>query len=156
MYLCLRGLFVLTDKDVKNDKISIVFRFQFGSLKSLESAFNRLHESNDYSEMKVKQLTDDCFRLSIIRMLEPTEENIKNVRLELSSDVWGFGGRFIDYKHYQVYKNDNYENKKVRKGTKLLFALTSAMDGRTYKVYRMPFLSLIIILLILFLINFIK
>jgi hypothetical protein len=105
----------LTDKGVKNNKISIVFRFQFRSLKSLESAFHRLHESLDYSEMKVKHLTDDCFRLSIIRMLEPTEKNIKNVRLELSSDVWSFGGRFIDYKHYQVYKNDNYEDKKVRK-----------------------------------------
>jgi len=83
-------------------KESIVFRFKFSSQTSLKSAFSRLHERVEYAEMKIKREAENYFVLSVTRVMRASEIEIEKAKTELSEDVRGFGGHFLDWKFHKI------------------------------------------------------
>jgi hypothetical protein len=140
---------ILNEKSVEARNESIVFRFKFSSQTSMKSAFSRLHERVEYAEMKVKREAKNHFVLSVTRVMRASESEIEKAKKDLSEDVRGFGGHFLDWKFHKIYIDGVLQNKKIRPITKLLHILTPAGDARTFRKYRIPVFTFVSILFLL-------
>ncbi|GLX80228.1 hypothetical protein tinsulaeT_35680 [Thalassotalea insulae] len=135
---------------------SIMFVFEFQSLPSLRGAFKKHYERVSQYEPSIKKLENGAFHLRITKLIKYEESAILKIKNELIEDTSCYGGKFVEWKIHKVSKGDSLENKNISLKSKLVNIFTVAGDARTSRVYKMPFYSVLVILVIVLIISIVR
>jgi hypothetical protein len=133
-----------------------MFVFGFQSLPSLRGGFKKHYERVSQYEPSIKQLDNGSFHLRITKLVSYEESEILKIKQELIEDTKCYGGKFVEWKVHKVSNGDSFENKKVSLKSKVVNIFTVAGDARTSRVYKMPFYSVLAILVIVLISSIVK
>ncbi|WP_199611597.1 hypothetical protein [Flocculibacter collagenilyticus] len=125
-----------------------MFVFEFQSLPSLRAGFKKHYERLSQYEPSIMQLDNGTFHLRITKLVSYEESEILKIKEELVEDTKCYGGKFVEWKVHKVVKGNSFKNKTVSIKSKIVNIFTVADDARTSRVYKMPFYSILAILII--------
>lgn len=140
----------------QGSKQTIMFVFEFQSLPSLRGGFRKHYERVSHYEPSIKQQKNGIFHLRVTRLVNFEKSEILKLIEELAEDTSCYGGKFVEWKIHKVSKDGSFVNKKISFKSKLVNIFTVAGDARTSRVYKMPFYTILAVLLIIFISSIIK
>ena len=136
------------------DKITVAYTFLFQSDASARSGFRTIQERTSPSECSMRENKEGKILLRITRKLNNSESDILSTKDELVSDLERYGGMFLNWKFHVININGKNKPIKIRTASKFLAWLTPPGDARNYQRYKMPFYSIIFVLVIGFIVAF--
>jgi hypothetical protein len=134
------------------DKVTVAYTFLFQSDVSARSGFRTVQERTNPSECSMRQNKEGKILLRVTRELNNSERDILSTKDELVSDLERYGGEFQNWKYHVISINGKTEPIKIKTASKFLAWLTPPGDARNYQRYKMPFYSIIFVLVIGFII----
>lgn len=132
---------------------SVIFLFEFSSVKQMESACKSISSSGIPSDFSVKNLDKGRFRLGITRTIDLDNDAVdfhKNLLLE---DVQGYGATFVGIKLHKVAFNSRIVNKKLSLVSKLISWLFVDTSKEGVKRYAPLYWRVIVILIMMMVLN---
>ena len=128
----------------KDSEQSVVFIFEFPTLISLRSSFNKLQQSFGVQEPSIRENKDGTFQLRVTRIIPFNEMSIHNHKNELIEDLTYYGGKFKGFKVHKIALDGKLTNKKMSRYTKLLTFLSKIGGTKPYKKYEVPLYSILL------------
>lgn len=133
----------------KDSEQSIVFVFEFPSLRILKSSFTKLQHRFECQTSNIRENKDGSFQLRITRTLAYNTEEIERHKNQLIEDLTYYNGKFIEFKVHKVIADDKVVNKRVPISTKLYTFLTKIGGTGLRKTYNMPLFSVVVLLILM-------